>query len=296
MFEKEKLSELRKIQVHTEKKEEDFNKIQQRLDTKPFHWQIPVVIIAIACITLFLVGPFPIQQQNTSDDMDSSALQAVYYMQWEGDPKSTLQTGVKKVKKEKTLKEMETLLQQLQQTDIKIEDPYIYQSYRFQFEDNRIMRLQEYRGSELMYYRDLDTRQVYLLNENSLQEIIELHEPAADRNSSFYIGIVSITLLLFATSKVKKKMRDPEDPKRHIPMHSTYWQSVVEILSLLIMIALITIPQFHLFQLISFLVLSALINILLEVKHGKNKWRMVQFVLWKVFAGVYIYSIVWNVY
>lgn len=292
MIDDEKLSKLRNIQVDPEKKEEDFNKIQQRLNSKPFHWQIPAVIIAIACITLFLVGTFPPKQQITSDNMDSSELQAVYYMQWEGDPESTLQAGVKKVINEETLIEMESLLKQLVQTDIEIQDPHIYQSYRLQFEDNRTMRLQEYHGSEFMYYRDIGTGQIYLLNENSLQEIINLHEPA-DRNLSLIIGIVLITLLLFATNGVKKKMRDPDDPKRYIPMHSTYWQSIVEILSVLILLLFIFASHLHLYQLIAFLVLSALINILLEVKHDKNKWRIMQFLLWKLYAGAYMYLILW---
>lgn len=292
MIDDEKLSKLRNIQVDPEKKEEDFNKIHQRLNSKPFHWQIPAVIIAIACITLFLVGTFPPKQQITSDNMDSSELQAVYYMQWEGDPESTLQAGVKKVINEETLIEMESLLKQLVQTDIEIQDPHIYQSYRLQFEDNRTMRLQEYHGSEFMYYRDIGTGQIYLLNENSLQEIINLHEPA-DRNLSLIIGIVLITLLLFATNGVKKKMRDPDDPKRYIPMHSTYWQSIVEILSVLILLLFIFASHLHLYQLIAFLVLSALINILLEVKHDKNKWRIMQFLLWKLYAGAYIYLILW---
>lgn len=292
MFDDEKLSEFRNIQVDPEKKEEDFNKIQQRLNSKPFHWQIPAVIIAIACITLFLVGTFPPKQQITSDNMDSSELQAVYYMQWEGDPESTLQAGVKKVINEETLIEIESLLKQLVQTDIEIQDPHIYQSYRLQFEDNRTMRLQEYHGSEFMYYRDIGTGQIYLLNENSLQEIINIHEPA-DRNLSLIIGIVLITLLLFATNEVKKKMRDPDDPKRYIPMHSTYWQSVVEILSVLILLLFIFASHLHLYQLIAFLVLSALINILLEVKHDKNKWRIMQFLLWKLYAGAYMYLILW---
>ncbi|MER2118830.1 MAG: signal recognition particle [Solibacillus sp.] len=292
MFDDEKLSQLKKIQVDPEKKEEDFNKIQQRLNSKPFHWQIPAVIIAIACITLFLVGTFPPKQQITSDNMDSNSLQAVYYMQWEGDPESTLQAGVKKVKDEETLMEMESLLKQLVQTDIQVQDPHIYQSYRLQFEDNRTMRLQEYHGSEVMYYRDIGTGQIYLSNENSLQEIINLHEPA-DRNLSLIIGIVLITLLLFATNELRKKMRDPDDPKRYIPMHSTYWQSTVEILSVLILLLFIFASHLHLFQLIAFLVLSALINILLEVKHGKNKWRIVQFLLWKLYAGAYMYLILW---
>ena len=292
MFDDEKLSQLKKIQVDPEKKEEDFNKILQRLNSKPFHWQIPAVIIAIACITLFLVGTFPPKQQITSDNMDSNSLQAVYYMQWEGDPESTLQAGVKKVKDEETLMEMESLLKQLVQTDIQVQDPHIYQSYRLQFEDNRTMRLQEYHGSEVMYYRDIGTGQIYLSNENSLQEIINLHEPA-DRNLSLIIGIVLITLLLFATNELRKKMRDPDDPKRYIPMHSTYWQSTVEILSVLILLLFIFASHLHLFQLIAFLVLSALINILLEVKHGKNKWRIVQFLLWKLYAGAYMYLILW---
>jgi len=292
MFDDEKLSQLKKIQVDPEKKEEDFNKIQQRLNSKPFHWQIPAVIIAIACITLFLVGTFPPKQQITSDNMDSNSLQAVYYMQWEGDPESTLQAGVKKVKDEETLMEMESLLKQLVQTDIQVQDPHIYQSYRLQFEDNRTMRLQEYHGSEVMYYRDIGTGQIYLSNENSLQEIINLHEPA-DRNLSLIIGIVLITLLLFATNELRKKMRDPDDPKRYIPMHSTYLQSTVEILSVLILLLFIFASHLHLFQLIAFLVLSALINILLEVKHGKNKWRIVQFLLWKLYAGAYMYLILW---
>ncbi|MER2027941.1 MAG: signal recognition particle [Solibacillus sp.] len=292
MFDDEKLSQFKKIQVDPEKKEEDFNKIQQRLNSKPFHWQIPAVIIAIACITLFLVGTFPPKQQITSDNMDSNSLQAVYYMQWEGDPESTLQAGVKKVKDEETLMEMESLLKQLVQTDIQVQDPHIYQSYRLQFEDNRTMRLQEYHGSEVMYYRDIGTGQIYLSNENSLQEIINLHEPA-DRNLSLIIGIVLITLLLFATNELRKKMRDPDDPKRYIPMHSTYWQSTVEILSVLILLLFIFASHLHLFQLIAFLVLSALINILLEVKHGKNKWRIVQFLLWKLYAGAYMYLILW---
>lgn len=292
MFEIKRLSQLKQIQVDSEKKQEDFDKIQDRLRHKPFHWQIPAVIIAIACITLFLVGTFPTKQQTTSEDMESSELQAVYYVQWEGDPKSTLQAGVKKVKNEETLKEMETLLQQLQQTDTTIEDLYIYQSYRLQFEDNTVMRLQEYHSGEVTYYRDLDTGQVYLLNENSLQEIISLHEPA-DRNLSLIIGVVFITLLLFASNRLKKKMRDPDDPKRYIPMHSTYWQSVVEILSILILLLFIFTSQLHLFQLIAFLMLSALINILLEVKHGKNKWRIVQFLLWKLYAGAYMYIFLW---
>ena len=292
MFDDEKLSQLKKIQVDPEKKEEDFNKIQQRLNSKPFHWQIPAVIIAIACITLFLVGTFPPKQQITSDNMDSNSLQAVYYMQWEGDPESTLQAGVKKVKDEETLMEMESLLKQLVQTDIQVQDPHIYQSYRLQFEDNRTMRLQEYHGSEVMYYRDIGTGQIYLSNENSLQEIINLHEPA-DRNLSLIICIVLITLLLFATNELRKKMRDPDDPKRYIPMHSTYLQSTVEILSVLILLLFIFASHLHLFQLIAFLVLSALINILLEVKHGKNKWRIVQFLLWKLYAGAYMYLILW---
>ncbi|MFY0743256.1 signal recognition particle [Solibacillus silvestris] len=292
MFENEKLNDLKKIYVDSEKKQEDFNKIQQRLNTKPFNWKIPAVIIAIACITLFLVGTFPQKQQITSDDMDSSALQAVYFMQWEGNPESIFQAGVRKVKNEETLKEIETALQQFQQTDIKIEDPYIQQSYRLSFKDDQVMRIQEYPGSEVTYYRNVDTGEIYLLSENSLQEIINLHEPA-DRTLSLIIGIVFLTLAMIATSKVKKKMRDPDDPKRYIPMHSTYWQSVVEILTLLILILLISASQLHLFVLISFLLLTAFINILLEVKHGKNKWRIFQFVLVKVYAGVYIYIFLW---
>lgn len=292
MFENEKLNDLKKIYVDPEKKQEDFNKIQQRLNPKPFNWKIPAVIIVIACITLFLVATFPQKQQITSDDMDSSALQAVYFMQWEGNPESIFQAGVRKVKNEETLKEIETALQQLQQTDIKIEDPYIQQSYRLSFKDDQVMRIQEYPGSEVTYYRNVDTEEIYLLSENSLQEIINLHEPA-DRTLSLIIGIVFLTLAMIATSKVKKKMRDPDDPKRYIPMHSTYWQSVVEIMTLLILILLIFASQLHLFVLISFLLLTALINILLEIKNGKNKWRIFQFVLLKVYAGVYIYIFLW---
>ena len=292
MFDDEKLSQLKKIQVDPEKKEEDFNKIQQRLDSKPFHWQIPAVIIAIACITLFLLGTFPQKQQTTSDDSDSSALQAVYYMDWEGDPKSTLQAGVKDVKNEETLKAMETLLEQLQKTDIIIEEPYIDKSYRLQFEDSTVMRLQEFHGSEATYYRDIGTGQRYLLEDQTLRGMIELHEPA-DGNISSIISIVVFILLILAMNRVSKKLRDPEDPKRHLPTHSTYWQSVVEILTFLILVLFVSVPQLHGFQLIAFLLLSALINILLEAKYGKKKWRMVQFIMVKLYFGVMMYGILW---
>ncbi|MEK4386475.1 signal recognition particle [Solibacillus sp. FSL W7-1464] len=292
MFEEEKLRELKKIQVDPEKRAEDFKKIQQRLDSKPFHWQIPAVMIAIACITLFLVGTFPQKQQTTSDDPDSSALQAVYYMDWEGDPKSTLQAGVKKVKNEETLKAVETLLEQLQKTDIIMEEPYIDKSYRLQFEDNTVMRLQEFHGSEATYYRDIGTGQRYLLEDQTLRGMIELHEPA-DGNISSIINIVVFILLIFAMNRVSKKLRDPEDPKRHLPTHSTYWQSVVEILTFLILVLFVSVPQLHLFQLIAFLLLSALINILLEAKYGKKKWRMVQFIISKLYFLIIMYGLLW---
>lgn len=292
MFDDEKLSQLKKIQVDPEKKEEDFNKIQQRLDSKPFHWQIPAVIIAIACITLFLVGTFPQNQQTTSENLDSSALQAVYYMDWEGDPKSTLQAGVKKVKNEETLIAVETLLEQLQKTDIIIEEPSIDKSYRLEFEDSTVMRLQEYHGSEATYYRDIGTGQRYLLEDQTLRGMIELHEPADGKISSI-INVVVFILLILAMNRVSKKLRDPEDPKRHLPTHSTYWQSVVEIFTFLILVLFVSVPQLHLFQLIAFLLLSALINILLEAKYGKNKWRMVQFIISKLCFLIIMYGILW---
>lgn len=291
MFKDKKLSQLKKIQVDPEKKEEDFNKIQQRLNSKPFHWQILAVIIAIACITLFLVGTFPPKHETTSEDMDSNELQAVYYMQWEGDPKSTLQAGVKRMKNEEILKEIATVLQQFKQINKNLEDSYVSQSYRLQFKDRGVMRLQEYRYGEGIYYRDVDSGQIYELNENPLYAIISSVGPA-DRKELVIISI--FVLLIFATNKVSKKLRDPEDPKRHLPIHSTYWQSGVEILTILIMVLLISVPQLHLFQLFAFFLLSALFNILLEVKHGKNKWRMVQFILWKLYMAVFMYSILWS--
>ena len=293
MFEEEKLSQLKKIQVDSEKKEEDFNKIQQRLNSKPFHWQIPAVMIAIACITLFLVGTFPQNQQTTSENFDSRALQAVYYMDWEGDPKSTLQAGVKKVKNEETLIAVETLLEQLQKTDILIEEPSVDKSYRLEFEDSTVMRLQEYHGSNATYYRDIGTGQRYLLEDQTLRGMIELHEPA-DGNISSIINTAVFILLILAMNRVSKKLRDPEDPKRHLPTHSTYWQSVVEILTFLILVLFVSVPQLHLFQLIAFLLLSALINILLEAKYGKNKWRMVQFIISKLCFLIIMYGLLWG--
>lgn len=293
MFDNNRLSQLKQIQVDSEKKQEDFDKIQDRLRHKPFHWQIPAVIMAIACITLFLVGTFPTKQQTTSEDMDSSELQVVYYVQWEGDPRSTLQAGVEKMKNEEILKEIENVLQQFKQIHKNLEDSYVSQSYRLQFENSTVMRLQEYRYGEGIYYRDVDTGKVYELNENPLYLIIGSVGPA-DRIEPVIISIPLVVLLIFATNKVRKKLRDLDNPKRYIPMHSTYWQSVVEILSVLILFLFIFQSQLHLFQLIAFLLLSALINILLEVKHGKNKWRMVQFILWKLYAGAYMYIILWH--
>ena len=294
MFEDEKLSQLKKIQVDPEKKKEDFNKIQQRLNSKPFHWQLPAVIIAIACITLFLVGTFPPQELNTSVDLNVTSVQAVYYIEGEGDPSTTLRAGVRKVKNRDTLLAIEGVLKQLQPKNISLDEALIYQSYRIHFGNDSVLRLQQYWGSNVSYFKDVDTGQVYSLNENPLQNIISQYE-RDNKKRQLIISVVFFAIAFFVNGQLGKKLRDPYDAKRKIPMHSTHWQSAVEILSLFILILMILFPQIHLFTIIATLLLSALIKIILEARHDNNKWRMMQFLMSKLLIGIYLYIVLWNI-
>ncbi|MGN7479443.1 signal recognition particle [Solibacillus silvestris] len=293
MFDNEKFSQLKKIQVNREKKEEDFTKIQQRLDSKPFHWQIPAAIIAIACITLFLAGTFPAQKLNTSVDLNKTAVQVVYYIEGEGDPSTSLRAGVKKVKNEETLLAIEGVLKQMQPETIGLDEALIYQSYRIKFENNTVLRLQQYWDYNQSYFKDLDTGQVYSLSENPLHNIISQYE-TDNKKRQLTISVVFFAIAFFVNGRLGKKLRDPYDPKRKIPMHSTHWQSVVEILSFLILIMMILFPQIHLFAVIAMLLLSALINIVLEARHDNNKWRMLQFLMSKLMIGIYLYIVLWK--
>ena len=166
MFE-DKLQNLKPIRVDENDKQKDFVKIEQRLNKKPFYWQVPAVAFSMVLLVLFLVATMPItnHQANLSSD---TYLQQVLFREGDGDPKSIYHIGVKRSTDEEELAMLETSLLSLEPVDKLPMQQKAFRTYRLEYSDGNYRVLSEYAIGHHSYFKDLTSGLYYKIAADDL--------------------------------------------------------------------------------------------------------------------------------
>lgn len=275
----DKLQNLKSIRVDETQKQRDFEKIEQRLNKKPFYWQVPAVAFSMVLLVLFLVATMPVIDRETNLSSDAY-LDEVLFKDGEGDPKSIYYIGVKRSTDEEEMDMMQTAIEALEPSTASSVPQKAYKTYRLHYSNGEQRVLTEYLDGGTIYFKDLDTEAYYRLAEDKIVLYI-MHTKLSVWQYVLFGGIV---LLLFGGNwYIDKQMRVPGDPKRKLPMHSDYTQSIAMVCYMFILFFMFMggisgTATIHIGWLYVIGFVFAAINIAIEQKHDNNGWRKLRFI------------------
>ncbi|ATP40999.1 hypothetical protein CSE16_13570 [Solibacillus sp. R5-41] len=292
MNEEKQLQQLTEIQVDTAKLEHDFKQIESRINRKKFHWQVPSAVIGVLCIIVFLIASMPKQQIITSENDEEPRLEAIYMLYGEGNPNSKWQMGVDEFTDQESLTHMEQFMNKLILVEKSIPDyAFIQNTYRLNYHDGSSRIIVEYNSGSGSYFYDKTNDHLFSVGKDV---IIPSFEHSEKDRIKIIVIIVTTTLYLLLDWLVGRKMREPTDKKRKIPMYSTNKQSIVMIvLSLFTLFIVIITPNIHYFYVVFLCILLAVINIVLETFHGNNYWRKMDIIIKSLWLIVIFHNIFW---
>ncbi|MCH7321832.1 hypothetical protein LZ480_07990 [Solibacillus sp. MA9] len=290
MLDEKQLNHLQSIKIDEVEKQADFERIQRRINKKPFHWQLPAVAFSIVLLVLLLVATMPIPD-NTVNLSSDAYLTSILVRDGEGDPKSNYYLGVSQTMAEDELKTMQASLDTLQQIEEPPVKPKVSKSYRFTYSD----------GSNLVFYEYLTANRIYIkdVHKGLYYEFTEGSGFISFMNTRYqtwqYLLLVIIFVLLFGGNMyIDKKMRVEEDPKRKLPMHSHYMQSIMTICYIFVLFlffvgGMSSNANIHIAGIYLLGFVFAFINIIIEQKYDNNGWRKLRFVNISLMFPTYLY-------
>lgn len=289
MFE-DKLQNLKSICVDETEKQKDFEKIEQRLNKKPFYWQVPAVAFSMVLLVLFLVATMPVVDRETNLSSDPY-LDEVLFKDGEGDPKSIYYIGVKRTTDEQELDMMQASIDALEPAKAPSVPQKAYQTYRLKYSNGEQRVLSEYLVGHNNYFKDVATGDYYRLANDKAFFYLMYTKPSAWQ----YVLFGVIFVLVFGGNwYIDKQMRVPGDPKRKLPMHSDYKQSIafacyMFILFFMFMGGISGIANLHIGWLYVIGLVFAAINIVIEQKHDNNGWRKLRFIHVALLFPMYLF-------
>lgn len=293
MFDEKQLENLQSIKVSDDKKQADFEQMEQRLNKKPFHWQVPAVAFSMVLLLLFLVATMPVYDKTVHLSSDAY-LTSILERDGKGDPKSIYYLGVSRTTDKEDLQVMQTILDTLQPIDKPSVKPKVFKSYRFTYSDGSDFVLYEYLAGNKVYYEDAATGNYYQVQEGS--DIIPIKQTRSEPWQYALFGLLFF-LLFGGNLYIDKKMRVDGDKKRKLPMHSHYTQSIVTIgfvfvLFLLFVGGMNGNAHIHIggIYVVSFVMMA--VNIFIEQQNDNNGWRKLRFVNVSLMFPTYLYLLV----
>ncbi|MER1956542.1 MAG: hypothetical protein ABS942_04125 [Solibacillus sp.] len=275
----DKLQKLKPIRVDEAEKQKDFEQINQRLNKKPFYWQVPAVAFSMVLLVLFLVATMPVSDRETNLSSDPY-LYEVLFKDGESDPKSIYYIGVKRSTDEEEMDMMQAAIEALEP----LTAPYVpqdaYKTYRLNYSNGEQRVLTEYIEGGTIYLKDLDTEAYYRLAEDNIVLYLMHTKPSRWQ----YVLFGGIVFLLFGGNwYIDKQMRVPSDPKRKLPMHSDYKQSIALVCYMFVIFFMFMggisgTATIHIGWLYVIGFIFAAISIAIEQKHDNNGWRKLRFI------------------
>ena len=267
----DKLQKLKPIRVDETEKQKDFEQINQRLNKKPFYWQVPAVAFSMVLLVLFLVATMPVSDRETNLSSDPY-LYGVLFKDGEGDPKSIYYIGVERSTDEEEMDMMQAAIEALEPLTAPYVPQEAYKTYRLNYSNGEQRVLTEYIDGGTIYFKDLDTEAYYRLAEDKIFLSL-MHTKPSGWQYVLFGGIV--LLLLGGNWYVDKQMRVPGDPKRKLPMHSNYMQSIALVCYMFIVFFVFMGGisgriHLHVGWLYVFGLVFAAISIAIEQKHDNN--------------------------
>lgn len=290
MFDEKRLKTLQNIKIGDEKKQADFEGIQNRHAQKGIHWQYYAVIVSIVCITLFLIATKPISIQIATSNQQSDQIIAVYEASGKANPKSVYQFGVNRVTNEEALRSIQQRYEELQPVEQPANLSNIMYTYRFNFNDGSSKLYYFYFARDDIYYERVGTGQFYKLADGSGIPLVQFDKLSKVQWSVFFTLLL---FLLISSTFVDRQMREETDAKRKLPKHSHISQSIVMVLFILFLcFGIIFIKQLHFIWIAAASIMVALINVAIENQYGKNNWRKLSFIIWGLLIPTYFYLFV----
>ena len=293
MIDEKQLNNLQSIKIDEVEKQADFERIQRRINKKPFYWQVPAVAFSMVLLVLLLVATMPIQDKSINLSSDAY-LTSILVRDGEGDPKSNYYLGVIQTVSEDELKSMQASLDNLQQIEKPPVKPKVTKSYRFTYSDGSNVVFYEYITANRIYVKDVHTGIYYEFTEGS--GFISFKDTRYQTWQ--YVLLVIIFGLLFGGNMyIDKKMRVEEDPKRKLPMHSHYTQSIITICYIFVLFlffggGMSSNANIHIAGIYLLGFVFAFINIIIEQKYDNNGWRKLRFVNISLMFPTYVYLLI----
>lgn len=275
MNEKEPFKALRDIEIDRVKRAQDFDRIEQRVNQKVFHWQIPAVAFGIACIIFFLLVSMPVQDKQLVQSKDERQMVKTLSFAGDGEPNSRWQLGVNVKTDSESIEKMERLIDYL----VPIEQPQgtreVVKSLKILYSDGSIERWQEIQFSGKWTFYDVNQQQYFELPKDYYFYANFLMMYNWNDNSSSLFAILAFCIVIgLLQTFIQKKIKQTTLEYGKDGAHSTYWQTVSVILVIILVGALFfSVELLHFLVVVLLLFVSFLINVWLENKNGNNNWR-----------------------
>lgn len=277
MNEEERWQQLKGIRVEPSKKQQDFERITERLEKNGFYWQIPVVVIGILMIAFFLFITVPDEQRVTTDD--TAQLTAVYRLYGEGNPQSIWQMGVSRTTHPNALQQVTNMMNHLEPIDTLGDGSELSETVRLVYSDQTSALYQTYFTDTHMYFYQMGENNYYELPNISSYHEYFLYDYNDAKKYAVIVFVLTLVLLVL-NYFIGRKMREPEDKKRQLPAHSTHWQTVLFVVSIVIVSLLVLFcTHIHYFIIVGVIGITTVGNVWLEGKYGQNNWRKLSLVM-----------------
>lgn len=271
MNEKEQLNTLRDIHFDEAKEAEDFEQFLRRGQQKFFHWQISLVVVGIMCIMVFLLFLKPEQHRSQITANDEREIAKVLSVSGDNIPSSSWQMGVNVTKDTETLRRFNEMFENLQPVNQVVGTKNQMRTLKIFYNDGTSELWQDLSIEDTTAFYSVEKKQYYSLPEQYW--FLKFNYSEESFLSRYWI-IGFIFLISFLQRYLYKKIRDTSENIDQEDRHSTIWQTVNRVLTLIIIGVLvyqIALLHFGMIVLIAFV--SLLIDIWLENHYGKNSWR-----------------------
>lgn len=290
MFDEKQLENLQSIKVSDDKKQTDFEKMEQRLNKKPFYWQVPAVAFSMVLLLLFLVATMP-TPRNTVNLSSDATISEILFHDGESDPKSVYYLMVERTVDREQIEHVQEVMKSFRQISKPSKIQKANKTYRISYNDGSYRVLNEYNSGQKTYFKDAETGNYYEIAEG--KGYIYLVSTKSSIWQYVLLGVVFV-LLFGCNAYIGKKMRVEGDPKRKLPMHSHTSQSLVTILYILVTFSFFVIPVLsnvllHIGWIYGFSIVMIVVNIYIEKKHDNNGWRKLNFINSMLMAPTYLF-------
>lgn len=294
----QQLKKLQSIELNEQLMNEDYVKVQQRLTKKSnFKWQVPATIAAVFVVLFFiwLTSPtLPDQQTAATGPIE---IESILVSSNGIDPTSIWYPGIKKVRDEKVVEEINKLMNENGPIFIGELNDVEWLHVRMTLKDGTSKLFLYYLDEKFEVLYEPATGYAYQIPKIDSPNIIfkHLYYDLETKKLAYITLLIPFTILFFRWRNEKKMLKETGLLQK-LPIHSSKWQSISNLVIYGgIFIFAITTYKLHLFVFISLAIVNTIICLEIEKRGENNRWRKQNFLLQNSYIVTFVYIWIYKI-